>query len=100
MRENRTYGSEGGGAGKPALPTPITTAPHRCFRTTPSPPPESTTLPPARERLLFYERSEKSFGAVLKVIWRSTMLACVGWLPLCGERMTEFVVSIASNIVS
>ncbi len=23
MRENRPYGSEGGGAGKPALPTPI-----------------------------------------------------------------------------
>ena len=23
MRENRTYGSEGGGAGQPALPTPI-----------------------------------------------------------------------------
>jgi len=23
MRENRTYGSEGGGTGKPVLPTPI-----------------------------------------------------------------------------
>jgi hypothetical protein len=28
MRENRTYGSEGGGTGQPVLPTPITPPPH------------------------------------------------------------------------
>ena len=32
MRENRTCGSEGGGAGRPALPTPIPQDIHRLLR--------------------------------------------------------------------